>query len=308
MREIRRVRPDVVYSGSLFSRMNVGLLLARRAKLIGRVPFILAPHGELTPSALALKAWKKRPFLAVALASHVFEDMIWQASSEFEKNDIVTAVGAGKRPDICVAPDIVRPAATQPPRNVQPKQRGAARFVFLSRITRMKNLRFVIDAMRELRGEVSFDIHGPIDDPMCWRECQTSITRLPPNIRVEYRGPVAPEDVTRVFARYDFSVLPTLGENFGHVVFEALQAGCPIVLSDRTMWRTLSDDGAGWSLSVEDRTAWTATLQACVDLGPDDHAKMRAAARRVATRLEDSDAVERNVQMFEMAVRPLHDW
>lgn len=305
-RELARVRPGAVYSNSLFSPLNLRFMFARSARLVEPVPFVLAPRGECAPGALALKAWKKRPFLRVARAMGFFDDVVWQASSEFERKDILAAIGGTKTsaaaPTICVAPDLIPPRVVEGCSDPCVKRSGSARFVFLSRVTKMKNLPFALDAMRDLSGDVSLDIYGPLDDPECWRECQAAIGRARPNVRVAYRGAVAPGDVTTVLARYEFLVLPTLGENFGHVIFESLSAGCPVVLSDRTMWKALREEGAGWVLSLDDRRAWTAALQACVAMGAEEHATMRAAARRTAACAESADAVERNVNLFETAV------
>ncbi len=307
-REIQRVEPDVVYSNSLFSRVNIQYMLWRWARVVPRIPFVLAPRGELARGALALKAWKKRPFLKTAKELGLFDDVIWQASSDLEREDILRALSGPRRVvisrNICVAPDLVSAEQCGPVQMRGPvrKRPGAARFVFLSRVARMKNLPFAINAMRRLRGEVIFDIYGPLDDPGCWRDCQEAMAKLPSHVRVRHHGAVDPERVLDVFWEHEFSVLPTMGENFGHVIFEALCAGCPVVLSDRTLWRRLRDDGAGWVLSLDDEAAWTEALQACVDMGPDEYARMRAQAQLVALRVEDTGTLKQNVELFEAAL------
>jgi glycosyltransferase involved in cell wall biosynthesis len=45
-------------------------------------------------------------------------------------------------------------------------------------------------------------------------------------------------------------VLPTLGENFGHAIFESLAAGRPVLISDQTPWRNLKQDFAGWDIAL----------------------------------------------------------
>jgi len=107
----------------------------------------------------------------------------------------------------------------------------------------MKNLRMAIDLIGSLAGEVSFDIYGPVDDENYGRECRDATSHVRPNVKVTWRGNVRPAEVTNTFARYEFFVLPTLGENFGHVILESLSAGCPVLLSDRTPWRRLEADG-----------------------------------------------------------------
>jgi glycosyltransferase involved in cell wall biosynthesis len=57
--------------------------------------------------------------------------------------------------------------------------------------------------------------------------------------------------------------LPSLGENFGHVIVEALSAGCPILISDRTPWRGLAERGVGWDLPLEDPAGFRGVIDAC---------------------------------------------
>ena len=39
--------------------------------------------------------------------------------------------------------------------------------------------------------------------------------------------------------KHHIFLFPTLGENYGHVIQEALSAGCPVILSDQTPWQDI---------------------------------------------------------------------
>ena len=315
-RELRRATPDLLYSNSLFSRLNVRLLLARRAALVPPLPFVLAPRGELSPGALRLKPGRKAVFLRLAAATGLLEGVVWQASTALERAEIAAALGAIglTRPAIRVAADpVVAPAAAAP---ITPKRSGAARLTFLSRLDRKKNLGFAIDALRDVRGDVELEVYGPRDDPGCWAEWQRLAARLPPRVRVAFRGPVPHPRVAGVLAAHHFFVLPTLGENFGHAVAEALAAGCPPLLSDRTPWRDLEAQGAGWDLPLS-RPRWVEALQRCVDMGADEHAAMSARARALAARSNGlAAAIDEAAALFDAALAsgrggaggPRDDW
>ena len=51
-------------------------------------------------------------------------------------------------------------------------------------------------------------------------------------------------------------ILPTLGENYGHAIIEALSVGRPVLISDQTPWKNLSNFNAGWELPLNDKQAW----------------------------------------------------
>jgi glycosyltransferase involved in cell wall biosynthesis len=279
--------------------MAIRYQIARRMGLAPRLPLIVAPHGECSPGALGIHGARKRVFLRVGAAAGLYRGALFQASTEREESDILSALSWVKPSQVVVAPD-VSGTPPDPASNRPPKSPGRVRFVFISRLARMKNLHQALAALGKVSGEVSLDVFGTADDEGYLRECQAAAARLPPNVSLRFHGALAPERVAETFATYDFSLLPTLGENFGHVIFESMVARCPVVLSDRTAWPDLGLAGAGFTVPVDDQDAWSKALQACVDMGEKAHAAMADSARRVALDfVERLGAVRRNVEMFE---------
>jgi glycosyltransferase involved in cell wall biosynthesis len=92
---------------------------------------------------------------------------------------------------------------------------------------------------------------------------------------------LAPETVSPTFAAYDLFAFPTLGENFGHVIFESLRVGTPVLLSDRTPWRT-TGDGAVIAVPLEDIDAWRKEFHRASDLNERETAQLRTATRAYA--------------------------
>jgi glycosyltransferase involved in cell wall biosynthesis len=58
-------------------------------------------------------------------------------------------------------------------------------------------------------------------------------------------------DYFYVCQEFDYFVLPTKGENFGHAIFEAMAVGCPVLISDQTPWTNLEQKNAGFDLPLE---------------------------------------------------------
>ncbi|MBZ5586525.1 MAG: glycosyltransferase, partial [Acidobacteriia bacterium] len=150
---------------------------------------------------------------------------------------------------------------------------------------------------------VDFDIYGPIEDGSYWQECQNLIGRLPTNIQVQYKGMIPHRQVYTALSRYDLFLFPTLGENFGHVIAEALLAGCPVLISDQTPWLGLEGMGVGWDRPVSEPARFREVLQRCLSMGPEEHAAMRArAARFGAKRANDPAVIEQNRALFRCAL------
>lgn len=64
-----------------------------------------------------------------------------------------------------------------------------------------------------------------------------------------------------VLSNYDAFLFPTKGENYGHVIYEALAAGCVPVISDRTPWLDLEENGCGYVVPLEDQDDFIKTIK-----------------------------------------------
>lgn len=291
---------DVIYLNSFFSpHFTIKPLLLRRVRLIPDKPLIIAPRGEFSPGALGLKSFKKHIYIVASKLLGLYHGVVWQASSEHEEMDIRRWLG--HHVSVIVAPNL--PLQVHVTDDVPPKQEkieGCLKIVFLSRISRKKNLYDALEMLNGLKGKVQFNIYGPIEDMKYWSECQGIIGQLPSNIEVQYYGMVAYEQVASVMMKHDLFFLPTLGENFGHVILEGLCMGCPILISDQTPWQGLEEKGVGWDLPLQEPERFQAVLQKCVDMDQDEHAKWSKRAREYGLQVsQDDKVVEQNRQFFQ---------
>lgn len=296
-RVLRERAHDVVYLNSVFSPFTRGVLLLRRLGMIDARPVIVAPRGELSPLPLRMKGTRKAAFLAFARATGLFRGVTWQATSELERGEILAAF-PGARVEVVPNPTAVPAASVQPPA----KAPGSARFVFLSRISAKKNLVDAVRAMEGAPGEVVLDVYGNLEDAEYWERCRRIAADLPPGVRVEYRGKLPFEAVDETLARYHFFILPTRGENFGHAVVEAMRAGLPVLISDRTPWRGLQAARAGWDVPLDDIDAFRACVRTCVEMDGDTYRAWSEGARRYAEAAAPAGAArEAALQLFRRA-------
>lgn len=301
-RLIRAERPEVLWLNSLFSpAFTLRPLLLRRAGRLGSVPVILAPRGELSPGALAIKAPRKRAYLAATRAAGLYRGVIWQASADAEAEDIRRCFGGGVR--LVVAPDLAAPvpAAPPPPRRKVP---GELRVAFLSRVSRKKNLDGALRLLRGAGPGIVLDVYGPEEDAAYAAECRALAAALAPEVDVRFHGAVAPEQVPARLAESHLFFLPTHGENFGHVVLEALLAGCVLLLSDQTPWRGLETRGVGWDLPLADAERFRDALRSCVAMDDAAFRGRSLAARRMGEAYAgDAEVVDATRRLLLRAAR-----
>ncbi len=301
---INEVQPDFIYLNSFFSRLTIRVLALRYIGLLSKKVVVLAPRGELAATQLAQKPHRKRVYLALVRRAGLYRDILWQASSRSDIPDIQRVMGKASR--IHVAQNLTMSSDFEdsgtPAKLFKP--RGDARIVFLSMIRPLKNLHFALDALARVKGCVDFDIYGPVGDAAYWRACREKIARMPSNVRVRYLGPIEHEHVPRTLAGYHFFLLPTLGETFGHVIVEALSAGCPLIISDRTQWGDLASRSAGWALPLDDLASWVRVLQECVDMDDETHHTLHKGAKRLIVDWSASPEREQaTVELFLKATR-----
>ncbi|AMN46932.1 hypothetical protein ACG33_07445 [Steroidobacter denitrificans] len=290
-RLVNDLDPDVIYLNSFFDPLfTQRILLARRLGRLGRTPVVLAPRGELSEGALALKSVKKRAYLHVGRAARLYRRLIWQASSELERRDILRAGPYVIERDIRIAQDIaahdVDLGLVRTPREVG----SPLRVCFLSRISRMKNLDFAIRVLAQVQTPVTFTVYGPKEDASYWAECKTTIASLPEHIQCIYGGTVQPSNVRQTLSCHDLFLLPTRGENYGHVIHEALSAGLPVLISDTTPWAEVGSKGVGWTLSLDAEERYAEKIEEVFLWSERVHAEVAQACRRFAAR-KSNDAL-----------------
>lgn len=257
---------DILYFNSYFSyRFSILPSLLRRFWLVPAKPVIIAPRGEFSSGALSLKSFKKRAFHFLAERINLHKNMTWQASSDFELSDIkkmvfnssfkaAVATNISIAPDLCFLDEVELSA-------IDYASPSPFKICFLARVVPIKNLEFSLRVLAKTKINVDFSIYGPIEDEKYWDACKELILAMPPNVIVSYKGTVESSAVRRVIAQHNLFFVPTQGENFGHVFFESLSAGVPILLSDQTPWRDLSKKGVGWDISLESIDEFVAAIE-----------------------------------------------
>ena len=163
----------------------------------------------------------------------------------------------------------------------------------------MKNLPYLLDRIAVLQGHVHLTIAGPIEEHSHWNDCRQRMSSFPKYITTEYIGPVTHDMVPTLMAAHHIFALPTLGENFGHAIVEALYAGCPVVISDRTPWTSIEQLGAGKAISLAAPQQWETALQRYCDMDHTTLTATRSHARYAIRTLLDVEAsIQAHLALF----------
>lgn len=285
---IKSVAPEFIYLNSVFSKSyTIYPLLAAYSRGLQGIKWVMSPRGMLRPSALKFKALKKRFFLNLFRISGMSNKILFLATDQHEAEDVRKIF---PRSQISIASNFG--TALLPNSTPVEKEAGILKVIFVGRIHPIKNLHFLLQAMKAIRGKVELTIVGVLEDRGYWQQCEEIIRSYPSTIEVAYKGDLPFHELGRLTAGQHIFALPTHGENFGHAIFEALNHGKPVLISDQTPWRKLEEQKAGWDLPLDSPEEFTKRLQQAIDWSQQEYNQWSQAAWELAMKAADDSKLK----------------
>lgn len=278
MASARQHRPEMIYVNSFFDfALSIAPQLLRRIGYLRAKRVLLAPRGEFGAAAYASKSRKKKLFIALYRALGLHRGVVWHASSVAEKADIEHVWGEGTQV-VVRENDTLLPALSD--RSVIDAAAGERplSLVSLGRLVDHKGLHLVLEGLADASSPIDLDVYGPAEDEAYVDRCKSVVRSLNENVTVRFHDAVPHDRVRELLAGHDALVMPTAGENFGHVIAEALSVACPVICSDRTPWTRVLRSGGG--VVVDERTAenWRTALLDYATLNAEGRAQRRYLA------------------------------
>lgn len=223
-------------------------------------PYVLSPHGMLYPTALKVKPWKKWLMLKLWFNEDIMKADCLHVTCKEEMEHCRTF---GYKGPIAVIPNaVVFPEGVElknvdsissPTKSLEHRDNNGRRQIgFLGRLDPIKKVENVLYAMEKLRAEglelrdsLSFQIMGKYNDQYeQW--LKDEVKRLGLENCVEFVGFVSRKKKYERLSKLSALMVPSVQENFGMVVPEALICGTPVYASLGTPWSELNECNAGW--------------------------------------------------------------
>ncbi|MER8715603.1 glycosyltransferase [Mesorhizobium sp. M0965] len=262
----------VIHNHGLWMMPNVasGIVSSREG-----LPLVISPHGMLGPGALQFSRWKKRLFWYLFQKAAAAGCACWHATSEKELEDIRSF---GLRAPVAVIPngiDDILPAGKPHLR----RDPGTRTLLFLGRLHPKKGVDSLLRVWSGICSEFpdwQLEIAGPLDNS--YAAAYEKFVREMAVPRVKFTGAKFGQERLEAYQEADLFVLPTLDENFGMTVAEALVCGKPVVCSRGAPWPELVSRGCGWWPEIGDSSLEQA-LRNAMCLSTDKLAKMGQRGR-----------------------------
>jgi len=180
-----------------------------------------------------------------------------------------------------------------------PVESAPLALISVGRLVEHKGLHLALGALAQAPAPVELDVYGPAEDEVYTARCRNLVEQLPRHVTVRFHDALPHEEVRSTVSRYDALVMPTAGENFGHVIAEALSVACPVVCSDTTPWSTTLRGGGG--VVVVERTvdSWRTAL---AEYSTTDAAERRDRRHRAGAAYNEWRSGSASPHVFELVL------
>jgi glycosyltransferase involved in cell wall biosynthesis len=203
-------------------------------------PYLIIPHGSLYPETVGLKSsWKKKLFLSLYVRNMLKHARRVLFSTKHEQEKVLAFLNIN-------APSAILPNILDlsPYQNLPTQGQFRRKYaidakvpliVHYGRISLKKGIRFVLEALPswiQLHPNLLYVIAGG-DEEGYAADLQLIINELGISNHVLFTGLLNQSDGINLLRDADVFVLPSLSENFGMSVVEAMLCETPVVLSDQ---------------------------------------------------------------------------
>jgi glycosyltransferase involved in cell wall biosynthesis len=277
---------EVVHDHGLWLPENIGAADAARAL---RRPLVLQPCGMLQQWSLEQQALKKRLAWwgyqrprAQAAAAAVF-------TSAAERAESARHLRAGTVQQV-IPHGVDLPALDRH----LPRRRQA---VFLGRLHPKKQVHLLLSAWAELRPAGWQLVIAGSGTPEHDASLRAQAAALGLDAVVRFLGAVHGAEKSALLADSQLFLQPSLQENFGLSVAEALAHGLPALTTREMPWTELESAGCGWSVPA-DAAGVTGALAEALQLSPEQLAAMGARAQAMTARFSWSAAAAATLALY----------
>jgi glycosyltransferase involved in cell wall biosynthesis len=219
-------------------------------------PFVITTRGALNPNALSHSHWKKK------IAGFLFDNRNLQSADCIH----VTSLGEyeairsyGLRKPVAVIPNgieipyfdknLLRHKLTEK----YPKLKGKKIILYLSRISWEKGLPLLAEAWANVSADFKnwHLLIGGQGPQKYENEIKKLFSEKGLSERVTWAGLLLGEEKLSALVLAELFVLPTLSENFGIAIAEALSTGIPVITTQGAPWHDLIEWKCGWWIPID---------------------------------------------------------
>lgn len=245
LRMARRIRADLLHDHGLWNVSNARVAVAaRRCEL----PLIISPRGTLGPWLADRSNIKKR----IAWALYQKNSIDRAAAFMVTSHDEAAALRVlGFKQPIGIIPNGVE----LPNISGRTRSDSVASNRHAICVARIHPIKGILELVKSWRRVMPVGWHLTIagyDEGGYATVIKDAVRKLELSKHISVSGPVEGEAKDALFQSAELYILPTLSENFGIAIAEALSYGVPVITTTGAPWQELQEHGCGWWIKNRD--------------------------------------------------------
>jgi glycosyltransferase involved in cell wall biosynthesis len=278
------------------------LFTSSRAASAHNVPFIISPHGELDAWALNYKGFKKRIFTEVFQRNLFLKATAIHALTQKEADEISRYCN-GNPPPVFIIPNALPHSVIHYENNdALLPSKDEPYLLFLSRINIKKGCDILLRAFSEWQHNTKYKlvITGTGDPSYYLDTLKKLAVRLGIDHRVVFTGAVYGSRKKALYENASLFVLPSLAEGLPLVLLEAMQAGCPMLISNNCGIDQILKEEKLAEVCEATVDSVLAGLDKFLQLSPEEIISIRCNGPRVLRKYFSNEIVsEKYINMYE---------
>lgn len=264
--------------------MTCALLLLVR----GIIP-IISPRGTLTQFTFQYRKSMRKKMVHYLVGKYLLERSVIHVTSQQEREEMAAFVNPKR---IYIIPNLL-----EIPNQVygKPEKSDSLSIVFIGRIDPVKNLEMLLQVLNE---KINFPFNLTIAGEGDHAYVQKLKSRIPDRMNIVWAGNIDGEEKYKLLAKSDLCVLPSITENYGNVVIEALSQGTPSLISNHVGAKDfILEHHLGWVVELNP-DVWAKALNQ-IWKERDKIDQIRAIAPAIVKRyLNPSELINQYIQMY----------
>lgn len=290
--------PDILHFHGVWMPAN---LHVARFGWKNHIPYVINPRGDTETARInynKLKKFKKNLVWRLYSKSIVDNAACIIATSEQERESIRTL---GSNVPVAIIPNGIELDAF--PKEVVHNHGDKKVLLFLSRVNPIKGIEYLIEAWSKLPESLHSDwelhIAGNSDPKEYIHTLEDKVSSMGLADSIKFVGSITGVAKMRKYQDSNLFILPTLNENFGNVVAEAMMCECPVITTTNAPWSCLNEDKCGWwiDLSVENLVK---TLTDAMSLTDEERHKLGKLSRQsIINRYSAESVAKMTYRLYE---------
>lgn len=291
-------KPDVLHIHGVWMPEN--LWVSKYGKT-HNIPYVINPRGDTEIARINYDKIKK---IKKQIAWRLYGKKIVDnaaciiATSEQERDSIRTL---GSKVPVAIIPNGIELDAF--PKEVVHNHGEKKVLLFLSRINPIKGIEYLIDAWKQLDTSLTsqWELHiaGNSDPKDYIDTLKTKVDRLGLSGIIKFIGPVTGEAKMRKYQDSNLFILPTLNENFGNVVAEAMMCECPVITTKNAPWSCLTEDRCGWWIDLSVENLKNALQEAMLLTDDERHELGKKSRECIVSRFSAPSVAKKTMKVYE---------